>query len=425
MNYDEILKKISPDSEEITALNNSLETVKSLIEDFAKKHNFSVEVVAGGSTAKGTFLKGSFDVDIFVRFKSKGDLSNMLEKVIMDLSEKLNVAVEKVHGSRDYFQFEYKGFFFEIVPVKFINSLDEMENVTDMSPLHVFWVKKKLNEKLAGDIRLAKQFCKSCDVYGAESFINGISGHVLDILIIEYGSFDNFIKEVSNWSGITIVDPEKKHSNVLKELNQAKLVSPLIVVDPIDLNRNASAALSKKKYNKLIATCRKFLKQPDVSFFEIKPFDLKSLQSKQLDNELLFVVSCVPVEGKKDVVATKILKVFEFIERHLRLYNFSIRFCDWHYSPNQSELFFFVKNEILEKQFEREGPPIKNKSDALRFKKIHGDKVYERDGRLFVKVNREFINPINCISHLIKQKYVLSRTDSTKLNLFIKSKTSP
>jgi len=420
MNYDEILKRISPDAEEISALNSALDTVKSLIEDFANKHDFSLEVVSGGSTAKGTFLKGNFDIDVFVRFKDTGDISLMLEKILTDISGELNVAVEKVHGSRDYFQFEYKGFFFEIVPVKFINSLDEMENVTDMSPLHVFWVKKKLTDKLSGDVRLAKQFCKACGVYGAESFINGVSGHVLDILIIEYGGFDNFINAVSNWSGITVVDPEKKHSDVFKELNQAKLVSPLIVVDPIDPNRNAAAALSKQRYDQLVSVCKKFLENPDDSFFEIKPFDLKVLQSKQLDGELLFLVSCVPVEGKKDVVATKILKVFEFIERHLHLYNFSIRFCDWHYSSNQSELFFFVKDTILEKQFEREGPPVKNEFAALRFKEVHGASVYERDGRLFVKVNREFVNPIDCIQHLIKQEYVLSRTENTKLSLFVK-----
>lgn len=420
MNYDEILERISPDAEEISSLNSSLDTVKSLIKDFAKKYGFSVEVVAGGSTAKGTFLKGNFDIDVFARFKDAGDISLMLEKIVTDISGELNVAVEKVHGSRDYFQFEYKGFFFEIVPVKFIDSLDKMENVTDMSPLHVFWVKNKLTEKLAGDIRLAKQFCKACGVYGAESFINGVSGHVLDILIIEYGGFDNFIEAVSKWSGVTVVDPEKKHDDVFKELNQAKLVSPLIVVDPIDPNRNASAALSKQRYDKLIKVCKNFLENSDNSFFEIKPFDLKSLQSKQINGELLFVVSCVPVDGKKDVVATKILKVFEFINRHLQLYNFSVTSSDWHYTSEKCELFFFVKDEILKSTFEREGPPIKNETDAKRFREVHGENVYERDGRLFVKVNREFVNSVNCIQHLIKQEYVLSRTDSTKLILFVK-----
>lgn len=420
MNYDKILKQISPDVEEIYSLNSALKTVKSLIENFAKKFEFSVEVIAGGSTAKGTFLKGNFDIDVFVRFKTLGDFSSMLEKIVTDISGELNITVERVHGSRDYFQFNYKGFFFEIVPVKFINSLDDVENVTDMSPLHVSWVKNKLTDKLAGDIRLAKQFCKSCGIYGAESFINGVSGHVLDILVIEYGGFDNFIDSVSKWSGVTVIDPEKKHDDVFKELNQAKLVSPLILVDPIDSNRNASAAFSQQRYNQLISVCKDFIKNPDASFFEIKPFDLELLQSNQINNELLFVVSTVPVQGKKDIVATKVLKVFEFIDRHLKLYNFSIRLSNWHYSSDQCELFFFVKNNILEKQFEREGPPIKNSSDAKRFRDAHDDNVYERDGRLFVKVNREFVDPTRCVQHLLKQEYVLSRTDSTKLNLFVK-----
>ena len=420
MNYEEILKRISPTNEDISSLQTALGTVKDLLESFAKKHEFSVEVVPGGSTAKGTFLKGNFDIDIFVRFKTVGDLSSMLELVVTDISEELTLTVERVHGSRDYFQFSYKGFFFEIVPVKYVDSLDEIENVTDMSPLHVFWVKEHLTESLSADIRLAKQFCKACGVYGAESFINGVSGHVLDILIIECGGFDNFVQQVSQWSDVTVVDPENKHEDVFSELNESKLVSPLIVIDPIDPGRNAAAALSKQKYEQLIDCCKQFLAAPDSSFFEIKPFDMQGLQAQQKEGELLFVVSTVPLDGKKDVVATKVLKVFEFIVRHLQLYDFTVRFSDWHYGPETCELFFFVKNEVLDAQFEREGPPLQNESDANRFKEIHGDNVYERDGRLFVKVDREFTDPTRCIHHLLKQEYVLSRTDSTKLQLFVK-----
>lgn len=420
MNYDKILEEISPDKDEVTKLGFALLKVKTLIEDSAKSHNYDLEVVAGGSTAKGTFLKGNFDIDVFVRFKTLGDISTFLERILIDVSDDLTVSFEKIHGSRDYFQFTYNDFFFEIVPVKFIDKLSDMENVTDMSPLHVFWVKKHLSEKLAADIRLAKQFCKSCGVYGAESFINGVSGHVLDILIIEYGGFDNFVEAVSRWTGITVVDSESKHDDVFKELNQSKLVSPLIVVDPIDPNRNAAAALCKQKYDQLIQACSDFLKNPSKDFFEIKPFDINNLQSEQQDGELLFVVEVEPLEGKKDVVATKVLKVFEFLQRHLQLYDFSVRFSDWHYDSKICHLYFFVKDEIIPELFEREGPPVTNSVASTRFQDVHKENAYERDGRLFVKVNREFIDPTRCIQHLLKQEYVLSRTENTKLKLFVK-----
>lgn len=419
MNYDSILSRISPSVEEVSSLNKALGIVRDRLSFFASAHGFDVEVVAGGSTAKGTFLKGNFDVDMFVRFKQGGDLSDLLEQVVIDLASELNVIFERVHGSRDYFQFSFQGFFFEIVPVKFIDDIGQVENVTDMSPLHVFWVRDKLGSGLSGDIRLAKQFCKACGVYGAESYINGFSGHVLDILIIEYGGFDNFVRAVASWGERTVVDPEKQHVDVFKELNKSKLDSPLIVIDPIDPARNASAALSVEKYDALIASCKAFLVNPSEQFFEIKPFSILDLQKSQLDGELLFVVKVTSLEGKRDVVATKVLKVFEFLSRHLQLHGFTVLSSTWNYDE-VSHLCFVVRDEVLSSHFEREGPPLKNSAAADRFRDVHKENVYERDGRLFVKVGREFLDPTRCIQHLLAQEFVSVRCKDVSLELFVK-----
>jgi len=200
MNYDKILSKISPTQEDISRLNASIASMKFFIETAAKQKDIDIEVVPGGSTAKGTFLKGNFDVDIFVRFKqSLPDISSTLELLLASFAVEKNIVIERVHGSRDYFTFSYDNLFFEIVPVQYIKSPADANNVTDMSPLHVFWVTKLLTPKLQNDVRLAKQFCKACGVYGAESFINGLSGHVLDILVISYGGFEELLQAASSW----------------------------------------------------------------------------------------------------------------------------------------------------------------------------------------------------------------------------------
>src|SRR3990167_7967472 len=49
----------------------------------------------------------------------------------------------------------------------------EAKNMTDVSLLHVGWVKKRLNKKLADQVRLAKKFFRAQKVYGAETFIRG------------------------------------------------------------------------------------------------------------------------------------------------------------------------------------------------------------------------------------------------------------
>lgn len=418
MNYDKILERISPTQEDISRLNASIASIKSFIETAARKKSIKLEVVPGGSTAKGTFLKGNFDVDIFVRFKQASlDLSSTLELLLTSFAVKKNIVIERVHGSRDYFNFVYDNLFFEIVPVQYITTPADAKNVTDMSPLHVFWVSKLLTPKLQKDIRLAKQFCKACGVYGAESFINGLSGHVLDILVITYGGFEELLTAASSWSSITVVDPEKKHDDVFKELNQAKLVSPLIVIDPIDSQRNAAAALSQEKYDLFIKTAKAFIQEPSEDFFIIPKFDIDALIAQKTAEQDLFVVQAIPLLGKKDVVATKVLKVFEFLNRHLKLHEFTIERSSWHYAPELCQLFFFVKKETLSKTMLHQGPPLNNLVDVKRFKEIHPN-FFEKDDRLYSKVDRQFTNSKDCIYYLLNQKFVTQRIASFVLQDF-------
>jgi tRNA nucleotidyltransferase (CCA-adding enzyme) len=223
--------------------------------------------VAGGSLAKKTNLRNDFDIDLFARFDyslRKKDLSNLLEKALKKVFKK----VERVHGSRDYFQVKNK-ITFEIVPVLNIKSYKKAENVTDMSPFHVEYVNKKLNSKLRNEIRLAKQFCKSIRVYGAESYIQGFSGHVLDLLILYYGSFVQLLEQASVWGNRVIIDVDKKLKDPMKELNESKTVSPLIVVDPIQPDRNAAAALSQEKFELFKKKSREFLQKPSEKYFKI------------------------------------------------------------------------------------------------------------------------------------------------------------
>ena len=137
-----ILKKILPNKEEISILkketNEFLNKFKSL-----KTVNFLV----GGSYAKGTWLSGNNEADIFARFNyekyNNKDISKELEKLL--ITRKINFKI--VHGSRDYFHFIKKDILFEIIPVLDIKDYKKARNVTDVSPLHVNYVKKNTNDK--------------------------------------------------------------------------------------------------------------------------------------------------------------------------------------------------------------------------------------------------------------------------------------
>ena len=411
LDYSELLSKISPTEEEFNFIISLTNEIKLSLEKSARELSFDVVVTPGGSTAKNTFIKGNHDIDMFIRFKSdEKNLSDMLEKII----KKSSLQADRVHGSRDYFQFEKDGFNFELVPVKYVTDYSNVENVTDMSPLHVAWVMKNLTPELQRDIRLAKQFCKAQNVYGAESYINGMSGHVLDILLIHYGSFENFIKEVSTWSSPVVIDHEHKHEDVFKSLNESKLQSPLIVVDPIDYMRNASAAISEEKFNLLISSAKNFLNNPSLDAFVIHPFSKEELISNTGENETLVILELQPLEGNKDVVGTKILKVFEFLQREISEHGFSIIRSGWDFNK-PSHIYFYVDKSLLDSSFIRKGPPVNSKVGAKSFKEKHGSAAFEKDGFLFVTIQRNILEITDFIKFLMFTEYVSSRVSSVKL----------
>jgi tRNA nucleotidyltransferase (CCA-adding enzyme) len=424
-------KKIRPDIKVVKDADNLVKDINVLL----KKHGITAECVKGGSIAKETFLKNDYDIDLFVRFNpsyKNQNISEILEKILRELCDKLKVGLERIHGSRDYFQFhiirDKKIIIIEIIPVILIHTENytDAENITDLSPEHVTWVKKYTSKKpeLVDDIRLAKQFCKANKVYGAESYINGFSGHILDILIIHYGSFLNLLKTFSKYDikvldQPIIIDTEKNLSNPIKQLNKSK-ITPLIIVDPIQKDRNSAAALSKEKLLMFIISAKAFLSKPDKKFFDIKEFNideeisrsLKELKLKKKDVHIA-KIDIDTLDGSKDVVGTKVLKAYEMILNQLRLNDFKILKSDWNFIFNErrAEAYIIIDKKIT-REFVQEGPPISAKDDNKKFLDKHKALDHEirfKDGRAYVMIPRRFLDPKAFITDIVKKDFISRR----------------
>ncbi len=385
------------------------EKVKEISNEFFKKIKIKdTKIIIGGSGAKGTWLPQTKEIDIFVKFnytkyKDK-ELSNLLEKELKKRFSKIS----RIHGSRDYFQIKYKGFTFEVVPILNISKAKQAKNITDISPLHVKWVKKNIKE-LANEIRLAKLFCKANNLYGAESYIRGFSGYALEILIIHYGSFKNLMKNAVKWKVKQIIDPEKYHKDALKELNIAKIQSPLILVDPVQPERNVTAALSLEKFNKFKESCEKYLKKPSDEFFKEKEIDIKNL--KKLGN--LIILKVKPLTGKRDVVGAKLLKCFEFIKKNLEEFKTIESGWTW----NKEVIFWFVlKEKTLPKFKKHYGPFLKQKKHLKVFKnKWKHYKITKEGKRVYVMIPIKYREIKPFIRNLIKDENIKSRIKGIKV----------
>ena len=405
--------------------------IKSL-QTSLKKHKILADVLLGGSSAKGTFIKNNFDSDIFVRFnyetycKFSDELSDILQK---PLDEITNRKIDRVHGSRDYFTFNEKGdpnIKFEVIPVLKVDNPSLALNVTDVSPLHVVWAKKYISKKprYVKDIIATKLFMKHIGVYGAESYIRGFSGHDVDILIFYYGSFEKLLNSSITWGDKEILDIESYYQNekqVFSTLNSSK-IAPLILIDPIQPERNAAASLSKEKIELFKSSALAFLAEPSLSFFVGKKFSLSSLRKKKIVGCKRIIFKVTVLEGKHDVIGSKLLKTYIHIKNKIIASGFHYIESDWFWDKKDYSYFwFFITEESIQNIKDNptllhKGPHVKRKSDVKKFRQKH-DYVFQDNSFLFTRVKRKFFSVEELLDNILVDSYVLERVKSISISL--------
>jgi len=372
----EIMKKINRVSKDFCD-----ELKKSI-----KNKKIKAEVFIGGSLAKNTLVKtddNSYDVDIFVRFDKKyeeKEISKLLEKVIGNKAK-------KVHGSRDYYQILIDNIILEIIPVIKISKPEQARNVTDLSYFHVRYVLGKINKskKLADEIIIAKAFSHAQKCYGAESYIHGFSGYALELLIIHYGSFLNFIKAISKSEKDKIIIDDgkffKDKKKVLIEVNESKLISPIILIDPTFKERNALSGLSLETFDRFRKVCKDFLENPSPDFFK-----KKSVYCEFKDYKNLKTI-CVKTDKQSgDISGTKSKKFFDFFIFQAEK-EFVIKKSGFDYDENKNIAYYYL---IVDKKPDEtiRGPPIIRVEHLTAFKKAHGD-AFVKDNYAWVKVSHD------------------------------------
>lgn len=382
------LARIKLKEEEYKELDNKTKKIISSLEKEIKKKKIKASIFLGGSFAKKTVIKksedfclphsnecemgkGKYDVDIFVRFDKKykdEEISDLLGKCLHGM---------RVHGSRDYFKIQEGNLTFEIVPVIKISNPSKARNVTDLSYFHVSYVLKniKKNKKLADEILLAKAFCYANNCYGAESYIKGFSGYALELMLIHYKSFLNFLKACAKNESL-IVDSEHHYKNkkeLLNEMNEAKQ-GVIIYVDPTNKNRNALAALSKETYERFRKIASSFLNKPSLSYFEAKKID---------ETRFNLILEAKTDRQEGDIAGSKLLKYFNYISGRIEKY-FEIERKEFSYNKT-AKYYFKIKQRS---QIILQGPKINDVANVVKFKAKHKN-VFIKNERVFAREKAE------------------------------------
>ncbi len=348
----EVKKTIIPSLTLQKSKKQTAELAFKLVEAEIKKWPEVIDLEFGGSLAKGTWLTKNADVDIFVKFKN--DTS---ERKFEEISKKIGFSSMKNYSpyvrysEHPYVEAKIKNTKINVVPCYDVN-LGEWKSSADRSPFHTKFMKKNLTPKMRDEVRLLKTFFQSAGIYGAEIAKQGFSGYVSEVLIINFGSFENVIKSLA-----------KVQENYVIGKTSQIFDTPIVIVDPIDSNRNLAAAISEENIGKCILNCRAFQLNPSKKFFGSKKF----LKSK-INFENILIVKFNYEIRSPDIIWGQIKRATKSLKTQLELGGFKVlRTTSYNDETEEAYLMFLLESPIIPKKYSKVGPEFFREKDCRSF----------------------------------------------------------
>ena len=262
--------------------------VASLLNETLDKENADPrpEITLGGSYARGTWLKGSHDIDFFLLYPVDFPRERLESVAIRSATDSMaGYTVNMRYAEHPYVESFVDGIRVNIVPCYAVTP-GQWRSSADRSPYHTKYIASKLDERLRLETRLFKKFVKSAQVYGAEVKIQGFSGYVCEVLTLKFGSFVNTLQGLAKLKPKEVISLE----NFDKQF-AASFDSALVILDPVDTTRNLGTAISARNVGKLVLQSRRFLAGPKLSYFLPQKSKSVSLnaKSRQLISRILII----------------------------------------------------------------------------------------------------------------------------------------
>ncbi len=279
---DKVLKRVTPSDREKAWTEEVVKEVMGEAERLLKRGK-SYPVLAGSFT-RDTWMPDKREFEVFMVFP-EGVPREELEKRGLSLGKRIVRNLKGSHiiayAEHPYVRARIKGFMVDIVPCYGVKDPERIRSAVDRTPFHNRYISRRLSRGLSPEVRLLKRFCKGLGIYGSDTRTQGFSGYLCELLIIYYGGFLRLLGEAGKWEPERVIDLEGHHRvGIPQELRNRFRDQPLIVIDPVDRNRNVAAALSPQNFMRFVSSCRGFLKKPDMGYFfpRRKRVGIKSLE---------------------------------------------------------------------------------------------------------------------------------------------------
>lgn len=392
----EVLSRVRPSEEEREALRKISNRIIKRIAEIAREMQVEACGLLVGSAARNTWLRGDKDLDIFILLPESLDIDEF-EKKGIEIARRVAANFEERYAEHPYIKAFFDGYDVDLVPCFAVSNPAEIRSAVDRTPFHNRYVLEHIKGR-EDEVLLLKQFMKGISAYGAELKTGGFSGYLCELLIIKYGSFMETLKQAKDWRhGVKIANDLPQAT----KLKVAEFEHPLIVIDPVDPERNVAAALSREKFYGFIHAAREFLQKPALEFFFPPPERAMSkeefkaqLRSRQT---AIYAVVLESPDVVEDVLFPQLRKAMQSAVALLESHEFQVFKSDVFADSKHSIILLELSVWRLPPVRKHLGPPVEEEEHAKKFlaKYLSSaaalSKPYIHGNRYVVEVSREHV----------------------------------
>lgn len=414
---EQVRERVVPDARERERLHTVAEELVERTRAAVRDLPVDAEVLLVGSTARGTWLSGERDIDVFVCFPP--DLPrDQLEDYGLRVGRAVLPDGREEYAEHPYVSGQFDGdrpdanhseadrpdatgggpdgsFDVDLVPCYAVEEATDTRSAVDRTPFHTEYLSGRIDD-VADDVRVTKQFLAAVGVYGSDLRTRGFSGYLVELLVLEYGGFRTLIEAAADWDPPIHLDPED-HGRV-------EFDHPLVVIDPTDPGRNVAAVLSASNLARFIHYARELLADPRTDLFERRDPDpiTPSAVRAAVDRR-----GTAPVAVRFDAPDVVEDQLYPQLEKSLRGVAGALDRAG--FDPLRSARFAdetavllvecgVVKRPAVERH---EGPPIGVRTHAEEFLETYADSPADgpfiEDGRYVVERPREYRTPADLL----------------------------
>ncbi|MBU4535202.1 MAG: CCA tRNA nucleotidyltransferase [Euryarchaeota archaeon] len=390
MNYDSILSYIKPDQKEKAKVEELSKKIINFLDNLSLQKDIPSKAVLVGSVAKGTWLSGKADIDIFLNFPLETSLQNLKKNGLFlghECIKKMGGMAEERYASHPYVTGTIDGYEIDFVPCYAIENSSQIKSAVDRTNLHNIYIQQNLKSEQLNEVLLLKKFMYGVETYGSEFKVGGFAGYLCELLILKYSNFEGVLKAAAHsWEPGLIIDLENYDTG-------ENFTEPLVVVDPVDKNRNVAAALTLQKMSEFVAASRNFLSEPKEEYFSKINLNGNSKLVEKLFTRRgteTILISFKPPEVPSDAIYPQLKKTADSMSRKLSDEGFIVENNGyWTDEIDLAVIILELSLWSLPDYKKNVGPELWNEYHSSKFLEKYGNQAYLEKDRWVVDIPRK------------------------------------